>query len=142
MTNSLFEKYILCDEGFGNIYDREHPDDPPIGFQLKVRIPYYRSARLSLIDKLTVNVDGKDYDSSKFLFETHDGTFTMDQMRTMPNNYWLFGEKATIKVMEPDGLGRSFSTKYRHVKVGIYLRISYAHLGFNAVVEKELEVQS
>lgn len=35
MTNSLFEKYLLCDEGFGNIYDRNHPDDPPIGFQLK-----------------------------------------------------------------------------------------------------------
>ena len=98
MTNSLFEKYLLCDEGFGNIYDRNHPDDPPIGFQLKIRIPYYRSARLSLIEKITVRVDGREYDPDKMLFTTHDGTFTMDQMRTMPNHYWLFGEKATVTV--------------------------------------------
>lgn len=142
MTNSLFEKYILCEDGFGNIYDRDHPDDPPIGFHLKVRIPYYRSARLSLIEKLTVKVDGKEYAPAKLLFTTHDGTFTLDEMRTMPNNYWLFGEKATITVMEPDGLGRAFSTDYRSVEAGIYLRISYSHLGFAAVVKKELKVES
>lgn len=142
MTNSLFEKYILCDEGFGNIYDCSSPDDPPIGFRLKVRVPYYRSARLSLIDKITVKVDGKEYDPVKFLFTTHDGTFSLDQMRTMPNNYWLFGEKATITVIEPDGLGRAFSTGYRQVEAGIYLRISYSHLGFAAVVKKELQAES
>lgn len=142
MTNSLFEKYLLCDEGFGNIYDRNHPDDPPIGFQLKIRIPYYRSARLSLIEKITVRVDGREYDPDKMLFTTHDGTFTMDQMRTMPNHYWLFGEKATLTVMEPDGLGRAFSTAYRTVELGIYLRISYSHLGFIGIANKELKAES
>lgn len=142
MTNSLFEKYILCDEGFGNIFDPAHPDDPPIGFTVKVRIPYYRSARLSLIEKLTVKVDGKEYDPARFLFTTHNGTFTLDQMRTMPNHYWLFGEKATITVMEPDGLGRAFTTAYRSVEVGVFLRISYAHLGFMAVVRKDLKAEA
>lgn len=141
MTNSLFEKYLLCEEGFGNIYDKEHPDEPPVGFQLMIRIPYYRSARLSLIEKLVVKVDGKEYDPDKFLFKTHDGIFTMDQMRTMPNNYWLFGEKATVIVMEPDGLGRAFSTDYRTVEVGIYLRISYSHLGFAGIASKELKAE-
>lgn len=142
MTNSLFEKYLLCDEGFGNIYDKDHPDDPAIGFQVKIRIPYYRSARLSLIERITIKVDGKEYDQSKFLFKTHDGEFTMDQMKTMPNNYWLFGEKATVTVMEPDGLGRAFSTDYRTVDIGIYLRISYSHLGFIGLASKELKVES
>ena len=131
MTNSLFEKYLLCDEGFGNIYDRNHPD-----------VPYYRSARLSLIEKITVRVDGREYDPDKMLFTTHDGTFTMDQMRTMPNHYWLFGEKATVTVMEPDGLGRAFSTAYRTVELGIYLRISYSHLGFIGIANKELKAES
>lgn len=142
MTNSLFEKYILCDEGFGNIYDRDHPDDPPIGFRLRIRVPYYRSVRLSLIDKITVKVDGKEYDPSKFRFTTHDGTFTMDEMRTMPNHYWLFGEKATVTVMEPDGLGRAFTTAFRTVEIGIYLRIAYSHLGFIGIAKKELKVGS
>lgn len=142
MTNSLFEKYLLCEEGFGNIYDRNHPDEPPIGFQLKIRIPYYRSARLSLIERITVKVDGREYDSMKMLFTTHDGTFTMDQMRTMANHYWLFGEKATVTVMEPDGLGRAFSTEYRTVELGIYLRISYSHLGFIGLANKELRAES
>ncbi len=142
MTNSLFEKYLLCDEGFGNIFDKDHPDDPAIGFQLKIRIPYYRSARLSLIDKLSVKVDGKEYDPAKFLFTTQDGTFTLDEMKTMPNNYWHFGEKATLTVMEPDGLGRAFSSPYRTVQIGIHLRISYSHLGFVGVAEKELKTET
>ncbi len=115
------------------------PDNPPVGFQLKLRIPYYRSARLSLIERLTVKVDGKEYDQGKFLFTTHDGTFTMEQMKTMANSYWLFGEKATLSVMEPDGLGRAFSTDYRTVEIGIYLRISYSHLGFIGIASKELK---
>lgn len=85
MTNSLFEKYILCDEGFRNIYSPEHPDGPAIGFQLKIRVPYYRAPRLSLIYKITVKVDGKEYSPDKFRFTTHHGTFTMDEMQTMPD---------------------------------------------------------
>lgn len=87
-------------------------------------------------------MDGREYDPDKMLFTTHDGTFTMDQMRTMPNHYWLFGEKATVTVMEPDGLGRAFSTAYRTVELGIYLRISYSHLGFIGIANKELKAES
>ncbi|OUP04141.1 hypothetical protein B5F36_05760 [Anaerofilum sp. An201] len=34
----LFEKYIICEEGFGNLYDEK---GECTGFQLKVRLPYY-----------------------------------------------------------------------------------------------------
>ncbi len=142
MTNSLFEKYVLCDEGFRNIYDPQNPNGPAIGFQLKIRAPYYRGPRLSLIDRITLKVDGKEYDPSQFRFTTHNGTFTMDEMRTMPDAYWDFGEKATLTVLEPAGLGYSMNNGYRTVEVGVYLRISYQPVGFSAVVSKPLKVEA
>ena len=33
----LFEKYIICEDGFGNLYDEK---GECTGFQLKVRLPY------------------------------------------------------------------------------------------------------
>ena len=54
----LFEKYIICEDGFGNLYDEK---GECTGFQLKVRLPYYRGVRLSLIDDLRITVDGKTY---------------------------------------------------------------------------------
>ena len=38
----LFEKYIICEDGFGNLYDEK---GECTGFQLKVRLPYYRGVR-------------------------------------------------------------------------------------------------
>ena len=49
----LFEKYIICEDGFGNLYDEK---GECTGFQLKVRLPYYRGVRLSLIDDLRITV--------------------------------------------------------------------------------------
>ena len=57
----LFEKYIICEDGFGNLYDEK---GECTGFQLKVRLPYYRGVRLSLIDDLRITVDGKTYPRS------------------------------------------------------------------------------
>ncbi len=142
MTNSLFEKYVLCDEGFRNVYDPAQPDGPAIGFQLKLRAPYYRGPRLSLIDRITVRVDGREFDPAKFRFTTHNGTFTMDEMRTMPDLYWNFGEKATLTVMEPSGIGYYMNSGYCTVEVGIYLRISYQPVGFSAVVSKPLRIEA
>ena len=76
----LFEKYIICEEGFGNLYDEK---GECTGFQLKLRLPYYRSVRLSLIDDLKIRVDGKLYPRESITVTLGEDTFTLDQMLTM-----------------------------------------------------------
>lgn len=134
----LFEKYMLCEDGFRNVFDE---DGDIIGFQFKIRVCYYRAVRLSFIKDLKVTVDGREFKREQFRFTTAEGTFTMDEMTTMPYLYWDFGEKATVTVLDRDGLGRGNVPDTRRVHVELFLNIPYAYDGFNAVAEKMLKAE-
>lgn len=131
----LFEKYVICDDGFGNFYD-ENGDIQ--GFTVKVRAPYYRGVRLSLIDDISLKIDGKEYPKEDMTFTVADGTFTFDEMKTCYDLYWGFGEPATLTVKRSDGIGRAFSTGWHNVEVNVGLRIIYSAGGFSAKCSKML----
>jgi hypothetical protein len=122
----IYDKYALCDEDFGNLYDEK---GLAVGFQLKARIPYYRAVRLSLVENITVKVDGNVYPADEIYLTVEDGTFSLKEMKTCYDLYWGFGEKAIITV------------KHADVEVGIFLRVSYARWGFNAITLKKLYTQ-
>ena len=124
----LFEKYIICEDGFGNLYDEK---GECTGFQLKVRLPYYRGVRLSLIDDLRITVDGKTYPRSSITVTLGVDTFTLDQMLTMWNYYWKFGQIGTVTVHCTKDLERMISSDCNKVEVGIDLRIAYADFNVN-----------
>jgi len=132
----LFEKYMICEDGFGNTYDE---NGWLTGFQFKLRISYYRALRLSMIEDIQVTVDGKTFPSDKLLFTVEEGTFTLAQMKTMPDLYWDFGEPAVIRVVDPDGLGRGNNPEYRRLRVYLKFRVSYSFTGFSAATEKVLK---
>ena len=129
----LFEKYVICDDGFGNITDE---DGNITGFQVKVRAPYYRAVRLSLVESITLKIDQHEYSPDEILFTVADGTFTFDEMKTCYDLYWGFGEPATLTVKRSDGIGRSFSTGWHNVEVSVVMRIIYAPGGFRATCSK------
>lgn len=131
----LFEKYVICDDGFGNFTD-ENGDVK--GFTVKIRAPYYRAVRLSLIDSITLKVDGQEYSPKDMTFTVEDGTFTLDELRTCYDLYWGFGEAATLTVNNDDGIGRAFSTGWHNVEVSVVLRIIYVPGGFSATCSKML----
>ena len=124
----LFEKYIICEDGFGNLYDEKGEGT---GFQLKVRLPYYRGVRLSLIDDLRITVDGKTYPRSSITVTLGVDTFTLDQMLTMWNYYWKFGQIGTVTVHCTKDFERMISSDCNKVEVGIDLRIAYADFNVN-----------
>lgn len=131
----LFEKYVICNEGFENFTD-ENGDVR--GFQVKIRVPYYRSVRLSLIENITLKIDGKEIPKEEMTFTVEDGTFTMDELKTCYDLYWGFGEPATLTINNGDGIGRAFSTGWHNVEVTVHLRIIYVSGGFKATCSKML----
>ncbi len=131
----LFEKYVLCDDGFGSVRD-EHGEIT--GFQLKARLPYYRAVRLSLVEEITVKVDGQAFPADEIYVTVADGTFSLKEMQTCYDLYWGFGEEAVITVRHPDGYGRAFTTGWHAVELGVRVRICYVSGGFGAVCTKML----
>jgi len=110
-------KDVLCEDGFENRTE----EGKIAGFNLRMRIPYYRGVPLSLIGDILVKVDGTEYTGDDILFEVYGGTFTLSEMTTVVRHRWNYGEKATIKIIKEGGLAPGV----HHVEAYAKIRVSY-----------------
>ena len=75
-----------------------------IGFQFDMQIQYYRGITLSIIRNIEVTVDGVEYPREAVRFTVNGETFSLEEMRTVITNRWLFGQYATVTVLTEGGL--------------------------------------
>lgn len=66
------------------------------GFSFLGRLPYYRGLGLSMIEDIEVSVDGTKLPREAIRFAVRGKTYTLDEMETVYDDRWNFGEKATI----------------------------------------------
>ena len=74
------------------------------GFQFDMKIQYYRGITLSIIRNIEVTVDGVEYPREAVRFTVNGETFSLEEMRTVITNRWLFGQYATVTVLTEGGL--------------------------------------
>src|SRR4051794_21230229 len=96
----MFEQYLVCEDGFRNVVE----DGIVVGFEVKLRIPYYRGIVLSLINCIDLEVDDLSFSHSEMIFSVETGSFPYHELSTVINNRWEFGEKATLFIKKPGGL--------------------------------------
>ena len=113
----MFDKYLIGEKGFRNIVE----DGQTTGFQLEVRIAYYRGLGLSMVEGFEVSVDGREFPRENNLFTLRGRTYTYQQMETEYEEHWEMGEVAQLTVPLPGGL----SAGTHEVAVVEYLRVSY-----------------
>jgi hypothetical protein len=103
----MFDKYLICTDGFHNVISETGNIE---GFELKIRIPYYRGVPLSVIDEIKVAVGGgmggeaEVYSNDQIRFTVASGSFMMSEMSTVATRRWNFDEDATLKIYKPGGL--------------------------------------
>lgn len=97
----MFDKYLICTEGFRNVITETGNIE---GFELKIRIPYYRGVPLSCVDELQVTVGGETYGNDRIRFTVPSGSFMMEEMETVATRRWNFDEDATLRIRKPGGL--------------------------------------
>lgn len=66
---NMFDKYFICDETFCNLEE----DGKITGFQIGIKVSYYRGVNLAIVDDYEVEVDGQRYPKGRFIL--HFGTF-------------------------------------------------------------------
>ena len=96
----MFETYLVCEEGFKNVVDK----GAVTGFQVKARIANWRGMPLSLINDVSISVDGTMFPRDQIRVSVGGGTFTLDEMTQRADVRWQFDELATITVLHPGGL--------------------------------------
>lgn len=74
------------------------------GYQVDVRMGYYRGHYLSTIDHLSIMTDGKREDESDISFCLNGKEFGPAELKHLVSEFWPVLEPATIKVRRPGGL--------------------------------------
>ena len=111
------DQYAIMTRGFRNILD----NDAVTGYQINVRMPYYRGTFLSLVHYLDLVVDGHQIRHDDLRIIVAGRTFTIAEMEEADDVRWEFGAAATLRVNHAGGLisgGHS-------VQIGIVIRKSY-----------------
>ena len=128
----MFDIYIICEDGFRNISD----GDDIKGSQFKARLPYHRGLGLSMIEDLKLEVDSQEIPRDNIRVTLHGNTYTLDEMETVFDDRWEFGEKGIISVLKPGGL----QPGVHKIELEPHMRISYIPVTLTGKDAKELEL--
>ncbi len=113
----MFEKYMIVTRGFKNVLRGGNA----VGFQLGVRITYYRGIPLSCVEGFDVTVDGERFTGTDISYALGGRSFTAGEAAQAATVRWGFGDPLTLIVSKPGGLKPGL----HEIEVVEKLRISY-----------------
>lgn len=112
-------------------------DDVPIeqsadGFDVSVRMPWYRALPLSCVRGYSVTVDGTEYPAEQLRFVVNGEVFDDASIADRWQENWYVLDTAKIRV-----LGEQLAEGTHQVDVGLSLQIPYLPIGPRALVITE-----
>ena len=109
----MYDKAMIVGEEFKNVKSGE----AITGFQLGIRLPYYRGVVLSLVDGTRLTVDGELIPLDQISLTVSGKTLPLSETETDPVTKWEFGDVGILTVNRPGGLavGPHTVQLYQHV---------------------------
>ena len=89
-----FEDRVIREDGFHNI----ELNGKRVGFQLDIRINYYRGFSLSNVDRLELKINGEQIPNHLMLLELNGKQFSLDQLKEVYTEYWGIKQAAHLRV--------------------------------------------
>ena len=111
------EREVIQSVGFRNI----KKDGEVVGFQLKVRLPYYRGIFLSQLRPGTLIIDGKRFEKEDIIWHINGEDYTYEEMKTDFHTHWSVLTPAVLKVRKEGGLAQG----YHDITYGFCFTSSY-----------------
>ena len=111
------EKQVIQSVGFRNIKE----NGEVVGFQLKIRLPYYRGVFLSQLRPGTLFVDGERFERQDIIWNINGEDYTMEEMAVDFKTFWHPTNCAVLKIKKPGGLAQG----YHDLKLGFCFTSSY-----------------
>ncbi len=111
----MMDQLMIVDDSLQNVEG---------GFGVLARLPYYRGLGLSMIEDIQMTVDGEAVARGDVRFTVRGKTYTLDEMETVYDDRWNFGEKALITAVKPGGLSPGAH------KLGLAVRYRVSYLPF------------
>lgn len=112
------EKQVIQSVGFRNIVS----DGKVTGFQLKIRLPYYRGVYLSQVKVGSLVVDGEEITKDHILWRLGGSDYTWQEMLQARQVHWHPLEIVTLIVDKPGGLQQGYhDLKYSYACTHSYM---------------------
>lgn len=111
------EREVIQSVGFRNI----KKDGDIIGFQFKIRLPYYRGIFLSQIRPGTLFVDGEKFEKEDIIWNIHGEDYTYEEMKSNFQTHCDVTTPEVLKVKKSGGL----SQRFHDLKYGFCFTSSY-----------------
>lgn len=90
----MFEKYMIVETDVQHVVENGNVT----GLQFGVRLPYYRGIYLSLLDDMSVTLDGHDIPRDDLRLTVHGNTYALTDLETEADDRWNMGEVAHISI--------------------------------------------
>ena len=119
----MYDKFLIVGEEFKNVIQAGNVT----GFQIGVRLSYYRGIVLSLVDSLDLTVDGETFPPESATVTVGGKTFPLAGLKNEPVAKWEFGEVGILTIHKPGGLKPGTHT----LNLREHLNISYVPTGFS-----------
>ena len=130
----MYDHYMIVGEEFKNRIQ----DGQVTGFQVGMRLPYYRGIVLSLIGKTDLSVDGEAIPSDRMTVTISGKTFPLSALEDEPVIKWEFGDVGILNVDYAGGLTPGQHT----LELRQHLKISYVPVGFSGADRKVLVIDA
>jgi hypothetical protein len=102
------------------------------GFELDIRIPWYRSLPLSSVQTIEVTVDGKSIAPESIHFELYGERLALNELPNLFTTWWFILDPATLHIASDSPLqpGERYT-----VELDLGFKIPYMMIGPNAFVQ-------
>lgn len=98
------EREVIQSVGFHNIVE----NGETVGFQFKIRLPYYRGVFLSQLRPGALIVDGERIEKDQIVWSFKGFDYTWHELREDWKTHWCVTEPMVIKVKKPGGLAQGY----------------------------------
>ena len=111
----MLEKEVIQITGFKNVKD----GGKITGFNVPIKLTWYRGAWLSLLRPATVIVDGEKFEGDNITWTISGKTYKQTELENFPDTQWPRTEAAILTIKKPGGL-----------KLGIHeVQVAYSYIG-------------
>lgn len=96
------------------------------GFEIKVRLLWYRSLPLSCVEQVSLAVDGKAIDPQDVFVDIGDALYRSDQLEELVHRVWFVQDAARLVVHRPGAVVRGQQVT---IDAEVVLRAPYIMVG-------------
>ncbi|GAB2583468.1 C-glycoside deglycosidase beta subunit domain-containing protein [Spirosoma areae] len=106
-------------------------DGKIVGVRFGARLPYYRGISLSLLEEISLTVDGAEIPRDDLRLTLHGNTYSLAELATKADDRWNMGEVAHIRFTRENGLSPGEHT------LGLMMNLRIAYMPFPSIRKSE-----